>query len=221
MHHLQELLGRLLGGEVKLFTTPCVSGELRGLGPDFAAAAHAARQQQLHKCGHAAALPACDCLLEAVSGGNPGHWWVATQDKALQGELGGLRCVPVLFASVNGLHLAEPADAAKAEVAAGHAAAQALPAHELQSEALKDLHELRPRDTGYKKFRRKFAKGPNPLAVKKKKEAKGGGVGGGAAAAAAGGGGGGGAEAAAAAGARKRKRKKHMPGGGEGGGRDE
>jgi hypothetical protein len=66
--------------------------------------------------------------------------------------------------------LSRAPEQAKAAVAAGHAAAQALPKHELQSEALRDLAELRPRDEGWKKFRRKRVKGPNPLAVKKKKQ---------------------------------------------------
>ncbi|KAF8069611.1 UTP23 [Scenedesmus sp. PABB004] len=208
MGHLQELLARLVGGEVRLFTTPCISGELRGLGPEFRPTADAARQQQLHKCGHEAAQAPSDCLLDAVAGGNPAHWWIATQarrrllaagarshrrrsrgagasaaarppgtpsrtpaqDKALQAELGALQAVPVLFASVNGLHLAEPPEQAKAAVAAGHAEAQALPAHERASAPLRDLAELRPRDEGWKKFRRKRTKGPNPLAVKKKKQ---------------------------------------------------
>lgn len=75
---------------------------------------------------------------------------------------------PVVFASVNGLHLSDPSELARSLVAGGAAAAQALPAHERESAALRDLPELRPRDEGYKKFRRKHAKGPNPLAVKKK-----------------------------------------------------
>jgi hypothetical protein len=75
---------------------------------------------------------------------------------------------------------------------------------------LKDLDELRPKDESYKAFRRKHAKGPNPLAVRKKapkkshKDAP-------AAAAAAGqgeGGGDGAAAAAAAAAASKKKRKR-------------
>eukprot|EP00878_Enallax_costatus_P023028 GHUV01024477.1.p1 GENE.GHUV01024477.1~~GHUV01024477.1.p1 ORF type:complete len:127 (+),score=56.53 GHUV01024477.1:319-699(+) len=80
-----------------------------------------------------------------------------------------MTAVPVLFATVNGLHLAEPPEQAKAAIAADHAAAQALPKHERQTEALKDLAELRPRDEGWKKFRQKKVKGPNPLAVRKKK----------------------------------------------------
>lgn len=166
--HLQELLSRLLGGEVKMFTTPCISKELSALGSAFAPAATAARQQQLHKCGHSPAITPCDCLLEAVAGGNKQHWWVASQDKTLQAALAELQGVPLLFASVNGLHLADPPHKAKAAIAADTAEAQVLPAHERHTDALKDLQALRPKDESYKAFRRKHAKGPNPLAVKKK-----------------------------------------------------
>lgn len=166
--HLQELLSRLLGGEVKLFTTPCISKELSALGSAFAPAATAARQQQLHKCGHSPAITPCDCLLEAVAGGNKQHWWVASQDKTLQAALAELPGVPLLFASVNGLHLVDPPQQAKAAIAADTAEAQALPDHERHTDALRDLQALRPKDESYKAFRRKHAKGPNPLAVKKK-----------------------------------------------------
>lgn len=202
--HLQELLARLLGGEVKLFTTPCISKELSSLGDHFSNAATTARQQQLHRCGHSAAVPACDCILEAVGEGNKQHWWVATQDKLLQAALAELQGVPLLFASVNGLHLSDPPGASKAAVAAGTAQAQVLPAHERQAEALKDLDALRPKDESYKAFRRKHAKGPNPLSVKKaakrsrpKEQAT-----------AAESGDGGEAAAAAAAAAEKKKRKR-------------
>jgi U3 small nucleolar RNA-associated protein 23 len=166
--HLQDLLTRLLGGEVKLFTTPCTSKELASLGSQFAAAAAAARKQTLHKCGHTPVLTPCDCLLEAVADGNPQHWWVASQDRSLQAALAQLPGVPLLFASVNGLHLADPPGLAKAAIAADTAEAQALPAHERHTDALKDLEELRPKDESYKAFRRKHAKGPNPLSVRKK-----------------------------------------------------
>eukprot|EP00879_Flechtneria_rotunda_P023854 GHRR01025263.1.p1 GENE.GHRR01025263.1~~GHRR01025263.1.p1 ORF type:complete len:239 (+),score=112.09 GHRR01025263.1:609-1325(+) len=170
MSHLQQLLTRLVGGAVKLYTTSCVSKELTSLGSDFAASAAFARQQQLHKCEHNPAVAAADCLLAAVAGANSNHWWIATQDQALQTELGTQQAVPMLFASVNGLHLAEPAEQAKAAIAAGHMAAQTLQQHELKSEALQDLSELRPKDDSWKKFKRKKVKGPNPLSIRKKQQ---------------------------------------------------
>ncbi len=168
MPHLQELLTRLLGGEVRLFVTPCVSAELRSLGPDFAAAAGAARAQKLHKCDHAVATAPSECLAAVVTGGNPDHWWIATQDRALRAELQAVRGVPLLFASVNGLHLADPPHVDVAAVSACHNAAQQVPAHERASAPLADLADLRPRDESWKKFRRKRTKGPNPLSVRKK-----------------------------------------------------
>lgn len=84
MSHLADLLSRLVGGEVKLFTTPCVNKELKALGAEYEPAAKAARQHQLHKCEHDPPQLPSDCLLSAVAKGNPDHWWIATQDKVLQ-----------------------------------------------------------------------------------------------------------------------------------------
>jgi U3 small nucleolar RNA-associated protein 23 len=149
-----------------------------------------------------------------VRRGNSDHWFIATQDKALQAQLARRTGVPLVFASVNGLHLADPPEQAKAAIAATQAADQVLPAHERTTGALKDLEEIKPKDDSWKKFKRKKTKGPNPLSVKKKQK-KGGqqqqhrpkGTGGSAAAAAASGGGDGASSEAAAA-AKKRKRKK-------------
>ena len=144
--------------------------------------------------------------------GNASHWWIATQDKALQADLNSLRIpIPILFASANGLHLADPSTQAKATVDAGHKEDRAVPEHERKTDALKDLAELRPKDESYKKFRRKKTKGANPLAVQKKKSKKKERAGGGAAGAVAGE-----SEAAggaAAAAARKRKKKKQKSSG--------
>jgi U3 small nucleolar RNA-associated protein 23 len=149
-----------------------------------------------------------------VRRGNPDHWFIATQDKALQAQVACRTGVPLVFASVNGLHLADPPEQAKAAIAATQAADQVLPAHERTTGALKDLEELKPKDESWKKFKRKKTKGPNPLSVKKKQK-KGPqpqhrpkGPDGSAAAAAAAGGGGDGASSEAAAAAKKRKRKK-------------
>jgi len=219
MHNLQGLLDNLLGGTCKLFTSRCVSHELKSLGPDFKPATLAARSHALHHCGHERPLEsASECLMEQVGAANASHWVVATQDKALQAKLAKVPGAPVVFASVNGVHLSEPSDTAKALIASGTAAQQALPLHELNSVELHDLHLLRQRDEGWKKFRQRKARGPNPLAIKKKKKESSKGVGGksssgdgkkgeAAAAAAGGGSGSGGEEGAAAKKKRKRKRK--------------
>jgi hypothetical protein len=169
-----------------------------------------------------------------VGPANTAHWVVATQDRALQAALAKVPGAPVVFASVNGLHLAEPTDTARGLVASGAAAAQALPLHELGSEALRDLYTLRARDEGWKKFRQKKAKGPNPLAAKKKKTKAGAGKGGGGSGSSGGGGGAksGGGEGGSGGGGgsggegegggkRKRKRKRGKAAVGGGGGDDD
>ncbi|GIL88052.1 hypothetical protein Vretifemale_16089, partial [Volvox reticuliferus] len=45
-------LPKLLGATCKLYTTKCVTRELRSLGREFSAAAAAARSFTLHKCDH-------------------------------------------------------------------------------------------------------------------------------------------------------------------------
>jgi U3 small nucleolar RNA-associated protein 23 len=63
---LADAITNLLGGTCKLFTTPCISHELKSLGADTAAAAAASRRQQLHKCEHDPCKLPAECLLEQV-----------------------------------------------------------------------------------------------------------------------------------------------------------
>ncbi len=95
----------------------------------------------------------CLCALQ-VGTSNRDHWWVATQDKAMQADLGACGGVPCIFASVNGLHLLAPAEGVRAHVSSTQAAAQAVPEHELRSEALRELPALVPRDASRSIFRR-------------------------------------------------------------------
>lgn len=63
---LQELLEKLLGAPCKLFTTKCVSHELKQLGDDFRPSFLLAKKQQLHKCAHETPISAADCLLQQI-----------------------------------------------------------------------------------------------------------------------------------------------------------
>jgi U3 small nucleolar RNA-associated protein 23 len=209
--HVDQLLARLLGGTVKLYTTRCVTRELLAMGPQTAAAAAAARALPLHKCEHqgpqqpqAVVVPAAECLRTAVGECNADHWWVATQDRALRAALDKVRpaaalpsasasaagAVPCLFASVNGLHLADPPRAAKRRVdKEQHDARRGLTEAEREAlesrteEQLAEAERLERQQRrqqqrgsgGSIKFRRKRAGGPNPLSVRKKDKRGGGG----------------------------------------------
>lgn len=66
MGNLDTHVPRLLGGTSKLYTTRCISKELRGLGDEFRATAAAARGFLLHKCDHATPVAAAQCIKEQI-----------------------------------------------------------------------------------------------------------------------------------------------------------
>lgn len=165
---LQDHIPKLLGGPCKLFVTTCVVKELKSLGKEFQPTVAAAKQYQLHKCGHETKMPAMECLQDALGSRNAEHWWVATQDKQLKQKLSQSPGMPLIFATVNGIHLSDPSETSKDSVHKTRAV-EAVPEHELRSEALRDLPQLHAHKGGAK-FRRNKAKGPNPLAVKKRQK---------------------------------------------------
>eukprot|EP00798_Chlamydomonas_sp_ICE-L_P000343 gene343-1718_t len=143
---LDNHISRLLGCKCKLYVTRCVTQELKGLGSEFKEAATASHKLDLHKCGHEnKAEPAHECLTEVIGKDNGGHWWVATQDKALRQSLGKIPGTPIIFATVNGLHLETPSEMARSTAKEVEDDSMALPKHERESAALKDLEQLRPK----------------------------------------------------------------------------
>lgn len=164
-----EQLVKLLGAPCTTYTTKCVMHELRQLGGDFQATYRAARKYKLHHCEHEEGTSGAECLLSQVQPNNNGHWFLATQDRAVQAVLAEAPGVPRVFMTVNGFHLERPPEKTRGEVVEEEQHNLVLPAHELKTAALKDLPGLKPKDDSYKKFRRNKAKGPNPLSVKKKK----------------------------------------------------
>jgi len=216
-------LENLLGGRAKTYVTPCVMAELRGLGTEFRDSAAAARQVQLHYCGHgdggsggATTVAAAECLLQQVGDANTQRWWVGTQDRALRRALADVPGAPLLFVSINGMHLEQPSDAAKAAAApATDAGGSAVPVYERASAPLADLDAITPKLRTSAKFRRNKAKGPNPLAARKKVEKKATAKPAAAAAAAAGAAGGN------SCAAKRKRRRKRGGGDGKGGGGDD
>lgn len=101
--------------------------------------------------------PAAAACWPSLHPGLPGPWRppapARPQDRALQGQLAAIPGAPHIFASVNGLHLADPPERARARAAKQEAASLAVPQHELATAALRDLPQLQPRDDSLKKFR--------------------------------------------------------------------
>lgn len=155
-----------------MFTTKCVMQELRGLGPDYSETKQACKRYALHKCGHPDNTSASDCLLSQIKNGNHEHFFIATQDKSLkykvQSEPGGA----IIFVSVNGLHLEAPSEAQKKQVSRSIDVQQLPRPEELKVPRPESVEEIRQtvRDVASQRniFKRRRAKGPNPLSMKKK-----------------------------------------------------
>mmetsp|Transcript_8342 Transcript_8342/g.23913 ORF Transcript_8342/g.23913 Transcript_8342/m.23913 type:complete len:246 (+) Transcript_8342:87-824(+) len=161
---LQEALSKLLGGSVKVFTSRCITAELRKMGEETADTVRLARKTcKGAECPHEGKdCGPAECIMDLIGEENHEHFFVATQDVQLRRQIGEIRAAPRIFLHANGLILEEPSGAQEAAAKEGELAGQGI--GEAEREILKDLES----DKQASKFRRKRAKGPNPLAVKKK-----------------------------------------------------
>ena len=206
---VQDLVPQFLGEKCRVFTTRCCVNELKKLG--LTDAARATRHLAIHHCGHDdGPSPSSECLLQQVSDGdNANHFFVATQDRALQRNVSNVPGGAVLFATVNGIQMEMPSEKQKRQMM------ESAEARQVQMGEM----ERRMMDGGSAGsgghggggsgglFRRKRAKGPNPLSRRKKKA----------------GGGGGGRHQGRAEGAgedkvKRKRQRRSREGGGEGGG---
>lgn len=170
----KDLIERLLGDTVKCYTTHCVQRELKKLGKEYAGARQLLKRYPLHKCGHDEEhCSAADCLAAQLGDKNEEHFFVATQDKVLHRRCMSVPGGAVLFASINGVHLETPSALQKQRVKLEEQR-NLLPSQaELHSVALQvDGAAQQQPTTERPSFRRKKAKGPNPLSLlpKKRKE---------------------------------------------------
>ena len=150
--------------------------------PRLAGTRHICKGFALHHCGHEDAVSAADCLAAQVEGGNAQHFFVATQDRPLQRRVMATEGGANMFVSVNGLHLEAPSEMQRRQAEKDERARMAPGRVERSSRALRELAE--PEEgagaPARAPFKRKTAKGPNPLAMRPKKRAAAGGAGGGA-----------------------------------------
>lgn len=121
-----------------------------------------------HHCGHRNCISAADCLLSCVGQENSDHWWIATQDRMLREALNQIPAVPCLFLTYNGLFVETPSEASKKAVRNAQTKNLDIADWEFSTDALKDLGELSKQQRA-SIFRRKRAKGPNPLSCLPKK----------------------------------------------------
>lgn len=104
----RDALPKLLSGHTKLFSTKCVLKELREMGEGFSGTYLAARRFDCVRCGHDSCVSAAECLKSLVDNGNQEHFFLATQDHALQWEVQKLSGVGIIRALPQGLTLEAP-----------------------------------------------------------------------------------------------------------------
>ncbi|CAA0827654.1 PIN domain-like family protein [Striga hermonthica] len=197
VHHLlanritpaDTALANTLGAAVKLFTTRCVLAELRSLGKSYSDSLNAARNLMTARCDHEKRKSAVACMTQVIGEKNLEHFFVATQDAELRKKFQEIPGVPVIYGLRNALFLERPStfqhEFAKAsEEERSHMTDLEYKMLKLKkrkvatdevgcsSDANEDLKEITRKtiDTRDKvQFKRKRAKGPNPLSCKKKK----------------------------------------------------
>lgn len=94
--------------------------------------------------------------------------WIATQDKRLREVLSGIAGVPCMFLTYNGLYVETPSEASKKAAQKAQDAASGVSEWELSTDAMKNLKALSKKHSP-SIFRKRKAKGPNPLSCLKKK----------------------------------------------------
>ncbi|KAL3843469.1 hypothetical protein ACJIZ3_000872 [Penstemon smallii] len=192
-------LAKWLGAEVKLFTTRCVIAELRSLGDSYSDSLHAARNLITARCDHEKRESAVACLTDVIGETNPEHFFVASQDAELRKMFQEIPGVPLIYALRNALFLDRPSATQHKFVKTSEEARSHMTDVEYKMLKLqkKRLATYGARDSSYvnennedhilekdfktnvkrkeiamkdkAQFKRKRAKGPNPLSCRKKK----------------------------------------------------
>ncbi|PKI52506.1 hypothetical protein CRG98_027078 [Punica granatum] len=147
-------ISNILSAPVKLFTTRCVLEELKRLGRSHSEALATARSFAVARCDHEGKTKADSCILEVVKENNREHFFVATQDADLRRKL--KEKTGVILASTKPKHSDEEEDLAGQD---GYKAVAEKTQAVKKGLGVKDKPQ----------FKRKKAKGPNPLSCLKKK----------------------------------------------------
>ncbi|KAB0797150.1 hypothetical protein PPYR_08144 [Photinus pyralis] len=164
--NIQDNLPRYLQSELKFRTTSCAIIETENLGKQVAGALVILKNFLVHKCGHEGKpIPGADCIYSMVKEKNQNHYFVATQDLALQSKIRKLPAVPLLYFVRKTPVLDQPSEASKKEA---HDMLGLTPNERETISSLKQQHGITQEPEQSRKRKRKG--GPNPLSCKKKKK---------------------------------------------------
>ncbi|XP_065829701.1 rRNA-processing protein UTP23 homolog [Oscarella lobularis] len=172
--NIKEQLPKYLDGSVLLVTTRCILAEAKEIGSRLHGALLILERYQCRKCGHQRGdklVPAAECIKSLVGLNNEHHYIIASQDQELKGGLRQISGVPLLHITHNAIMLENPTPLSRQKAEETLALKTAPSSHE--KETLDKLAKLLPKERGRiasgRIQKRKIARGPNPLSVKKKK----------------------------------------------------
>ncbi|VVB02065.1 unnamed protein product [Arabis nemorensis] len=184
----------LLGGPVKLFTTRCVLAELQKLGNDFSESLEAAQMLSTATCEHEETKTATECLSEVIGNKNSEHFFLGTQDAEFRKKLQQESIVPLVFGLRNILLIDQPSEFQRQTANSSEKKRLNMTEREkkmLEKQTARILASNKEEGTSeYEQwetprvvstrnglgvmdrpqFKRKRAKGPNPLSCMKKKK---------------------------------------------------
>ena len=185
---LKDVFGRIFQDDVALVTTKCIVDELMSMGEGVQKAVNTCKTFLLEPCNHEGQLSADECIKLKIGDRNRFKFILCTLDFDLQKELTEKLVVPVFYFKQMVLIMAQPSEYIKHKIAikehmnqdlnpedkefikSNIQEIQKLRAKEKKEEKLKKLEEEKPLHLMYKK---KVAKGPNPLSVRKTKRSRG------------------------------------------------
>lgn len=190
-----DSLSHLLGGRVILFTSRCVIGELASLGECYKEAVEAANLLMIVMCDHEKRVKVDTCIHSLLGESNPEHFFLATQDVDIRKKFREVPGVPIIYGLRNSLFLEEPSlnqrefiksaeekrlhmNQSEYEKIWKRGLREKLISGEEGSTSLEEEFTKRINNTSTRAvsvvdkvgFKKKRAKGPNPLSCKKKKQ---------------------------------------------------
>ncbi|KAL0365500.1 UNVERIFIED_CONTAM: rRNA-processing protein UTP23 [Sesamum angustifolium] len=197
VHHLlanritpaDTALANTLGAPVKIFTTRCVLAELRSLGASYSDSLNAARNLIPARCDHEKRKSAVACIMDVIGEKNPEHFFVATQDAELRKKFQE-KCSVSGAPSTFQHEFAKTAEEERSHMTdleykmlkvkkkrvSTEEARDSSDANEESEDNIFETQDIKSKVKRHKidtkdkvQFKRKKAKGPNPLSCKKKK----------------------------------------------------
>jgi len=154
--------------QVNLYTTMCSIVEIENLGKAMVGPTLILKQYKVLKCGHEnKPVPASQCLRSLIKpNDNERHYMIATQDPKLQEWARKRVAVPLLFIAWKTINLDKPSEITMKSLKDRINVSLADSDPQLERiRLLKEKEGLTQPST--KKFKKKKAKGPNPLSCRK------------------------------------------------------